>query len=83
MDTVVQLVNRLQSVATKLGDNAATAKEGGLPSLWDLLPSIVVIGGQVGWLCADSERALQSGIALSYANHWSKLDACSVCRRLA
>ena len=47
MDSVVQLVNRLQSVATKLGDNAATAKDGGLPSLWDLLPSIVVIGGQV------------------------------------
>lgn len=46
MDSVVQLVNRLQSVATKLGDNAATAKDGGLPSLWDLLPSIVVIGGQ-------------------------------------
>ena len=43
----LRLVNRLQSVATKLGDNAATAKDGGLPSLWDLLPSIVVIGGQV------------------------------------
>ena len=45
MDSVVQLVNRLQSAATKLGDNAASDKS--LPSLWELLPSIVVIGGQV------------------------------------
>lgn len=45
MDSVVQLVNRLQSAATLLGDNAASDKT--LPSLWELLPSIVVIGGQV------------------------------------
>ena len=45
MDSVVQLVNKLQSAATKLGDNAAS--DGSLPSLWSLLPSIVVIGGQV------------------------------------
>ncbi len=45
MDSVVQLVNRLQSAATLLGDNAASDKS--LPSLWELLPSIVVIGGQV------------------------------------
>ena len=44
MDSVVQLVNRLQSAATLLGDNAASDKT--LPSLWELLPSIVVIGGQ-------------------------------------
>ena len=41
----MQLVNKLQSAATKLGDNAAS--DGSLPSLWSLLPSIVVIGGQV------------------------------------
>ncbi|BDA43615.1 Dynamin-related protein 1E [Coccomyxa sp. Obi] len=44
MEGVVQLVNRLQSAATLLGDNAASDKT--LPSLWELLPSIVVIGGQ-------------------------------------
>ena len=48
MDSVVQLVNRLQSAATLLGDNAASAGDKSLPSLWELLPSIVVIGGQVG-----------------------------------
>ena len=46
MDSVVSLVNRLQSAATLLGDNAASAGDKSLPSLWELLPSIVVIGGQ-------------------------------------
>ena len=45
LESVVQLINRLQSAATLLGDNAASDKS--LPSLWELLPSIVVIGGQV------------------------------------
>ena len=45
MDSVVALVNRLQSAATLLGDHAGGDKN--LPSLWDMLPSIVVIGGQV------------------------------------
>ena len=46
MQSVVQLVNRLQGAATLLGDNAGTA-DSTLPSLWSMLPSIVVIGGQV------------------------------------
>ena len=45
MEGVVALINRLQSAATTLGDNAGSDKS--LPSLWSLLPSIVVIGGQV------------------------------------
>lgn len=45
MEGVVQLINRLQGVATLVGDNAASDKS--LPGLWELLPSIVVIGGQV------------------------------------
>ncbi|KAK9846911.1 hypothetical protein WJX84_009510, partial [Apatococcus fuscideae] len=44
MEGVVQLINRLQGVATLVGDNAASDKS--LPGLWELLPSIVVIGGQ-------------------------------------
>ena len=72
MDSVVQLVNRLQSVATKLGDNAATAKDGGLPSLWDLLPSIVVIGGQVGtW----EILLLSAPWDLSESSSWGPLTA--------
>ena len=45
LGNVVQLVNRLQGACTLLGDNAAS--DSSLPGLWDLLPSIVVIGGQV------------------------------------
>jgi len=58
MDSVVQLVNRLQSAATLLGDNAASAGDKSLPSLWDLLPSIVVIGGQVRPRCEGAAAAL-------------------------
>lgn len=46
MQSVLTLVNRLQAAATTLGDVAGGDKS--LPSLWDMLPSIVVIGGQVG-----------------------------------
>ena len=45
LGNVVQLVNRLQGACTLLGDNAAS--DSSPPGLWDLLPSIVVIGGQV------------------------------------
>ena len=45
MQSVLTLVNRLQAAATTLGDVAGG--DGSLPSLWDMLPSIVVIGGQV------------------------------------
>ena len=53
MEGVVALINRLQSAATTLGDNAGSDKS--LPSLWSLLPSIVVIGGQVR-LCLVDEK---------------------------
>lgn len=43
----MQLVNKLQRAAGNIGDNAASEGSGGMPSLWNLLPSIVVIGGQV------------------------------------
>ena len=46
MDNVLQLVNRLQSACTLLGDTAG-GKDSDLPTLWNMLPSIVVIGGQV------------------------------------
>ncbi|DBB13052.1 hypothetical protein WJX82_001471 [Trebouxia sp. C0006] len=45
MDEVLKLVNRLQSACTLLGDTAGQ-KDSDLPGLWEMLPSIVVIGGQ-------------------------------------
>eukprot|EP01025_Chloroclados_australasicus_P041541 TRINITY_DN4402_c0_g1_i1.p1 TRINITY_DN4402_c0_g1~~TRINITY_DN4402_c0_g1_i1.p1 ORF type:complete len:629 (+),score=111.69 TRINITY_DN4402_c0_g1_i1:342-2228(+) len=41
---VIDLVSRLQSACTALGDTGST--DASLPSLWDALPSIVVVGGQ-------------------------------------
>ncbi len=58
MEGVVALVTRVQSAATTLGDNAGSDKS--LPSLWSLLPSIVVIGGQVCHvLCGFSPHLTQ------------------------
>eukprot|EP01026_Neomeris_dumetosa_P014813 TRINITY_DN1547_c0_g1_i3.p1 TRINITY_DN1547_c0_g1~~TRINITY_DN1547_c0_g1_i3.p1 ORF type:complete len:629 (-),score=120.26 TRINITY_DN1547_c0_g1_i3:174-2060(-) len=41
---VIDLVSRLQSACTALGDTGST--DATLPSLWDALPTIVVVGGQ-------------------------------------
>jgi dynamin 1-like protein len=46
MDQLRTLVNKLQQVCTSLGDNAGNTGNDDLPSLWEVLPSIVVIGGQ-------------------------------------
>mmetsp|Transcript_5727 Transcript_5727/g.16368 ORF Transcript_5727/g.16368 Transcript_5727/m.16368 type:complete len:644 (-) Transcript_5727:522-2453(-) len=44
---VVQLINRLQRACGDIGENAASdGGDSGIPALWNLLPSIVVIGGQ-------------------------------------
>jgi len=45
---LVALVNKLQAVCALMGDNAESAENGsGMPGLWDTLPIIVAIGGQV------------------------------------
>lgn len=44
---VVQLINKLQRACGDIGENAASdGGASGIPTLWSLLPSIVVIGGQ-------------------------------------
>ncbi|KAI3796609.1 hypothetical protein L1987_39287 [Smallanthus sonchifolius] len=43
METLIDLVNRLQKACTALGD---FGEESSLPTLWDALPSIAVVGGQ-------------------------------------
>ncbi|GAB4857748.1 Phragmoplastin drp1e [Ancistrocladus abbreviatus] len=43
MDGLIRLVNALQRACTKLGDFGGDAT---LPTLWDSLPSVVVVGGQ-------------------------------------
>ncbi|KAK3015627.1 hypothetical protein RJ639_005501 [Escallonia herrerae] len=44
MENLISLVNRLQGVCTALGDHG---EECALPTLWDALISIVVVGGLV------------------------------------
>ncbi|KAG0484733.1 hypothetical protein HPP92_008626 [Vanilla planifolia] len=43
MENLISLVNRLQRACTALGDHG---EESALPTLWDSLPSIAVVGGQ-------------------------------------
>lgn len=43
MESLIGLVNRIQRASTALGDYGG---ESSLPSLWDSLPSVVVVGGQ-------------------------------------
>ncbi|CAL0315390.1 unnamed protein product [Lupinus luteus] len=44
MENLIQLVNKIQRACTALGDHG---EESALPTLWDALPSIAVVGGQL------------------------------------
>jgi hypothetical protein len=44
MENLISLVNKLQRACTALGDHG---EDSALPTLWDSLPSIAVVGGQV------------------------------------
>ena len=49
MENLISLVNKLQRACTALGDHG---EESALPTLWDSLPAIAVVGGQV-WQARD------------------------------
>ncbi|MFS8024089.1 putative Dynamin superfamily [Helianthus anomalus] len=44
METLTDLVNKLQKACTALGD---FSDESSLPTLWDTLPTIAVVGGHI------------------------------------
>ncbi|CAI0408720.1 unnamed protein product [Linum tenue] len=44
MDNLISLVNKIQRACTALGDHGEASA---LPTLWDSLPAIAVVGGQV------------------------------------
>ncbi|CAI5514687.1 unnamed protein product [Closterium sp. Naga37s-1] len=46
MDNLIGLVNRLQQACTVLGDYGVSSAEDALPTLWEQLPSVAVVGGQ-------------------------------------
>lgn len=45
MENLISLVNKIQRACTALGDHGEEASA--LPTLWDSLPAIAVVGGQV------------------------------------
>lgn len=44
MENLITLVNKIQRACTALGDHGEASA---LPTLWDSLPAIAVVGGQV------------------------------------
>lgn len=44
MESLISLVNKIQRACTALGDHGEGSS---LPTLWDSLPAIAVVGGQV------------------------------------
>lgn len=46
MESLIGLVNRIQRACTVLGDHGGEGSS--LPTLWEALPSVAVVGGQVG-----------------------------------
>ena len=47
MESLIGLVNRIQRACTALGDHGG---DNALPTLWEALPSVAVVGGQVALL---------------------------------
>ncbi|CAL4932363.1 unnamed protein product [Urochloa decumbens] len=46
MENVIVLVNRIQRACTVLGDHGGGDGAAALPTLWEALPSVAVVGGQ-------------------------------------
>ncbi|OEL31299.1 Dynamin-related protein 1E [Dichanthelium oligosanthes] len=47
MENVIVLVNRIQRACTVLGDHGGGDGAASLPTLWEALPSVAVVGGQL------------------------------------
>ena len=45
--SLIGLVNRLQQACTVLGDYGGEQASDALPTFWEQLPSVAVVGGQV------------------------------------
>ena len=45
MESLIGMVNRIQRACTVLGDHGG-AEGSALPTLWEALPSVAVVGGQ-------------------------------------
>jgi len=55
MESLIGLVNRIQQACTKLGDYGGSDSNNTFSSLWEALPSVAVVGGQVPLLLQTSK----------------------------
>lgn len=73
MESLIGLVNRIQRACTILGDYGSAEAASALPTLWESLPSVAVVGGQVSLVtfCSfhlSSLFVLTWTLELSYCN---------------
>lgn len=61
MESLIGLVNRIQRACTALGDYGGDDDKA-FSSLWDTLPSVAVVGGQVS-------ISLLTGVIVMFSNH--------------
>jgi hypothetical protein len=54
MESLIGLVNRIQRACTVLGDYGGADDGNSFNSLWEALPSVAVVGGQVRFFCYNS-----------------------------
>lgn len=73
MESLIGLVNRIQRACTSLGDYGGD--DNSFSSLWDALPSVAVVGGQVS-------NQLFSGVFVRLINKQILLRKLCVCARL-
>ncbi|EPS72482.1 phragmoplastin [Genlisea aurea] len=64
MENLIQLVNRLQRACTALGDYGE--EKAALPTLWDALPSIAVVGGQIFVTSSGKSSVLESVVGKDF-----------------
>lgn len=50
MESLIGLVNRIQRACTVLGDYGGGTGDNAFNSLWEALPTVAVVGGQVKYL---------------------------------
>ncbi|KAF5960095.1 hypothetical protein HYC85_001304 [Camellia sinensis] len=72
MDSVIGLVNSIQRACTVLGDYGSGDA---LPTLWDSLPTIVVVGGQ----SSGKSSVLESIVGRDFLPRGSALFSCELC----
>jgi hypothetical protein len=63
MESLIGLVNRIQRACTVLGTYGGD--ESALPTLWEALPSVVVVGGQVLSLSLSHTHTRKLSLSLS------------------